>query len=666
MSTNNRLKRPDQHNQDGIPGMNPGGEQQEPAAASAQREAGSKSSQWLRGAALLGGAALLSKVLGTLQKIPLQNLAGDRVFGIYNAVYPIYQLLLYLSTAGIPVAVSLMIARHHEAEDQEGMRRVLHAGLLLLACGGLLGCGLMWWLSGDVSHWLGDPDTLWAIRMASLGLWFVPAVGALRGYYQGQQQMLPSAVSQIAEQSLRVAVIVGMLLLGLSAGWSESGIAAGAMAGSAVGGVAGLVVLLMWARGTGPGSAWPAGGAARRGAGRAADASGQEARAAITRGAEYGRQRGALPSEPSPLAARQHSAAAAGEPGVQAGDHGIAAQPGTAQPSAAALPAAALPQGGRLLRRLRAQPLLAEMRRLALLAAPVAIGSLAVPIAGIVDAITVPRLLARAGASGAELMTQFGLYSRGQPLVQLVVMVAGSAAAALVPALAAARQRQDLRAAAVQAELMLRLTWWLGAAATVGLVWLAEPINVLLYADSQATVAFAWVSATALAGALNAVTAALLQGLGRVRLPALLLLVAALLKALLNAVLVPAYGIEGAAYAGVLALSAAALPGAVAAVRAAKAHLPARIYVAGTLGALACMAAALWLVERAYHELLGELPLRIAAAILALTGVAVGAAVFAAALIAGGGLSAREVRALPGGEKLAGLLRRMRLLRREE
>ena len=65
--------------------------------------AGGKGPRFMQGAALMGVAMLFSKTLGTLQKIPLQNLAGDRVFGIYNAVYPLYQLLLVMVTAGFPL-----------------------------------------------------------------------------------------------------------------------------------------------------------------------------------------------------------------------------------------------------------------------------------------------------------------------------------------------------------------------------------------------------------------------------------------------------------------------------------------------------------------------------------------------------------------------------------
>ena len=92
-----------------------------------------------------GGGYAVSKVIGTLQKIPLQNVAGDRVFGIYNAVYPFYQLLLVMVTAGFPVAVSLLVAQHEAVGDRMGARHVLKASVLLLAVSGLAGfalCGL--------------------------------------------------------------------------------------------------------------------------------------------------------------------------------------------------------------------------------------------------------------------------------------------------------------------------------------------------------------------------------------------------------------------------------------------------------------------------------------------------------------------------------------------
>ena len=181
---------------------------------------------------------------------------------------------------------------------------------------------------------------------------------------------------------------------------------------------------------------------------------------------------------------------------------------------------------------------------------------------------------------------------------------------------------------------------------------------------------------------VNAITAPVLQGLGAVRIPAVLLLAAALLKGVFNAVLVPLYGIEGAAIAGIAALTAAALLGT-AAVRFKAAEAGASLAgswgvrrsagekrrrpllgnaAAGTGFALAVMAAALAVAERAMGAALGGLPPRAAAAALALTCVAVGACAFGAAALRGGAVSARELRALPGGGVLAARLQRWRLM----
>ncbi|WP_419875972.1 polysaccharide biosynthesis protein [Candidatus Pristimantibacillus sp. PTI5] len=543
------------------------------------------------GVVLMAGAALLSKLIGVFQKIPLQNLAGDRVFGIYNAVYPFYQLAAVLATAGLPTAVSLLIAeRLRKGDDPEGVRRTLYAALLLLGITGIAAFGFMWSGADRAAGWIGDSETAGAIRSVSFALLLAPFVAALRGYTQGLGRMGLSAASQVAEQMIRVAVMLLVLALGWSAGWGESTVAAGVMSGSAFGACASLAVLAFYL--------W------------------------------RGRRRGRLSS--------------------------------------------------------KAGMLREEMKKLAAIALPVALGAVVVPVLGVVDAFMVPRLLQDGGASEDGSLALFGIYSRAQPLVQLVVMVAGAAAAALVPGLALARMRGAYGQLRMQLAFVERAAWAIGAAAAIGLAMLAGPLNIMLYEDSTGTYAFALVGCTALAGCVNAITAPVLQGLGAVRIPALLLLAAALLKGVLNAVLVPLYGIEGAAIAGIAALTAAALLGTVA-VRYKAAEAGASLAgswkerrsagvkrrrpllgnaAAGTGLALAVMAAALAVAERALGAALGGLPPRAAAAALALTCVAVGACAFGAAALRGGALSARELRALPGGGMLAARLQRWRIMPR--
>jgi O-antigen/teichoic acid export membrane protein len=194
----------------------------------------------------------------------------------------------------------------------------------------------------------------------------------------------------------------------------------------------------------------------------------------------------------------------------------------------------------------------------------------------------------------------------------------------------------------------MRLAWWIGGAAAVGLALLAEPINKALFSDGSGTAAMAIIAIAAAGGTLQAVSAALLQGLGDLRSPAVNLAAAALLKLTLNAVLVPAYGIGGAAAAMAAAFAAAAVLNALSLRQ--RIQLPApRLAIAWrTTAALAAMAAAIKLLALGTLALTAALPPRAQALLVALPGVVVGAIVFAAALVALGAITPQQWRELPG------------------
>lgn len=517
-------------------------------------------SQLWRGAAWLGGAALLSKLIGTLQKIPLQNLAGDRVFGLYSAVYSLAVMWMTLASAGVPVAVSVLVAERTAAGDDDGARRVLRWSMGLLSATGLVAFVLLQWGANLFAGWMGVPEAADAIRTSSLALLFAPMTAAMRGYSQGRMNMLLPAVSQLIEQSARVAFMLIMLFWSLEGFWSAGATAAAVHGGLAAGASAGLVAML-----------WMNRGGERAAASAVSGLRGRESRAAL-------------------------------------------------------------------------------VKRIAAVALPVAAGSVVAPLFGLIDAFTVPRLLQAAGATSAEAMVSFGEYNRGIALLQLVVMAAGGASAAIVPALTAARTRGDAAGQSEQAAFAMRLAWWFGAAASVGLALLAGPVNVALFADGRGTLAMALLAFAALGGTLQAASAALLQGLGDLRSPALHLAAAILLKAALNAALAPAFGIAGAAVAAVAAYAAAAALNA-RALRRRLARAPGRAGagIAWRSGlALAAMAAAVAPLRLALEALAAGLPERLAALAAALPCIAVGALVYAAALIALGALGPREWRALPG------------------
>ncbi|ETT74950.1 polysaccharide biosynthesis protein [Paenibacillus sp. FSL R7-277] len=544
----------------------------------------SQGSKLLQGAFILSAAAIFSKLIGTLQKIPLQNLGGDAAFGIYNTVYPLYTILVTVAMLGLPAAISRFVAEASAAQDAQKGRRVLLLSAGITAASGLVLGILVYAGAPLIAVWVGSSHIVQALRSSAWGLAVVPLMAALRGYFQGLHNMMPTAVSQVVEQSVRVAVMIALLLYLTGAGADAAGIAAGAMLGPAGGGIAGLGVMLLYWR------------SHRRG----------------------------LPDR-LPQAPLQNRTASA----VRRDKQGIPA------------------------------------RELLAYGLPVMLGALAVPLIGLVDVFTVPRLLAGSGSSETAAMAQFGIYNRGLPLVQIVTMLATSLSVVFIPALAEAKYQRDEALIRTRITLSLRWFWLLGLAASVGLAVLAEPVNTALYGDAAGSGAMTWLAFTAAGGTVSIISAALLQGLGAVRAPALTLLAAALLKAALNLLLVPQQGITGAAIAGVAAhLFAAALNVLLLyrqghlRLRAADVLLKPAALLAGLgLAAAAVSHGAAWAADAA-----GFGGGRTAALAQSLLGVLAGCAVFALGAVALRLLSESELRQLPGfGPRLADKLKKLRL-----
>lgn len=537
-----------------------------------KRKQSNSSASLLKGAAALSIAVIVSKLIGTLQKIPLQNIGGDGVFGIYNTVYPFYTLMITLAAAGIPTVVSKFVAERRAEGDKAGEMRVLSTASRAMLSFGAAGGTLMYLGAPLLAEWIGSSQLIPALRGAAPALLFVPLSAALRGFFQGQKNMLPTAVSQVTEQVVRVAVMVGLLLYFTAQGAAESVVAGSALAGSAFGGAAGLFIMLLYWR-------------------------------------DY-RKAGRRREDVSP------------------------ARNGTDR------------------------SLLREMLRYGI---PICLAALAVPLISLVDTFTLPRLLAFHGDE-LKVMTAVGVYNRGIPLVQLVTMLATSLSMLYIPVMAELNAKGDQEGITRHTGLALRWFWLIGLAASAGLAVLAEPINMMLYKDSIGSATFAWVAWSAAPGALAAITAALLQGLGQVRAPAVHLLAAALLKAALNVLLVPQHGMTGAAIAGIAAYGcAAALNLALLLRRTGLRPRLADVLVRPAAAILAMMAAVLLLRLAAAASLP---PGRLAALAESLLGVLLGAAVFAAAAVRARLITAAELGALPRyGPKLVQTLRKLRLLR---
>lgn len=200
---------------------------------------------FLKGAVILSIAGAISKILGAVYRIPLARLIGAEGIGLYQMAYPIYTTILALATAGVPVAISILIARKETQGFPGESRRILRSSLLLLAVVGLLLSWLVMWSSkGLAVHVLKDPRAYYAIMAVAPAIFFAALMSVFRGYFQGQQTMLPTAVSQVIEQIFRVTAVLFLAYLLYPRGLEYA--AAGATFGAVVGGVGGLLVLLVF------------------------------------------------------------------------------------------------------------------------------------------------------------------------------------------------------------------------------------------------------------------------------------------------------------------------------------------------------------------------------------------------------------------------------------
>lgn len=164
------------------------------------------------GALLLSIAGIIVKVLGMLYKLPLAALLREEGMGYFNSAYTVYSFFLLLSTAGLPVAISILVSAALSRSDR-GRRdalRILRVTIGCFALIGLLICILLVFLAERFADWIGNPPAAAAIAAIAPALLFVCILSALRGYFQGCGNMLPTALSQIVEAAGKL--IFGILL----------------------------------------------------------------------------------------------------------------------------------------------------------------------------------------------------------------------------------------------------------------------------------------------------------------------------------------------------------------------------------------------------------------------------------------------------------------------
>lgn len=419
---------------------------------------------FIKGAMILAGAGIFVRIMGAVYRIPLYSILGDTGIGYFQMAYPIYASLLAISTAGIPVAISKMVAERMAEENVKGAYQVLRIALTLMLVTGLTFSLVLYFGADYWANLMEQPPAAYSLRAISPGIFLVVIMAAFRGFFQGNQTMMPTAISQILEQIIRVATIfyLAWILLPKGVEFAAAGATFGVVTGS-LAGVASLLIFYMF----------------------------------------YKKDK-----------------------------HNFVINSNIIQESNRKV-----------------------LKQMVLLALPITIASLVLPLIQMVDLLIVPLRLKAAGFSQQQAAALYGnLSGAAMPLVNVPTLFTLALAQSLIPSVSAANALKNNALIKSRATLAIKLTLLIGVPSTIGMFVLAEPISIMLYdniavATPLAVACFAIVFLT-----LHQTTSAMLQGLGKTVIPVTSLFIGVIFKMGINYFLtgIPAINIRGPALGTVL------------------------------------------------------------------------------------------------------------------
>ena len=545
----------------------------------------------IRGAAILAAAGLVNRFLGAISRIALPTLIGDAGVGLYQMAYPVYGMFLVISTAGIPVAVSKLVAEQVAQRNRPGALKILQvATAILILTGTLFSLGLAFGAKPIATYVARDSRAALAIIAVSPAVLLLSVASAFRGFFQGLQNMGPSALSQVVEQIIRVTSMIGLAWVFLPRGVEYA--AAGANLGAVLGGAAGLIVLIIaYVRQEHKRGSWKTAWSMKDG------------------GKAF----------PSGADSKSYSR-----------DNYMASRSSL-------------------------------IRKILELSFPVVLAAAIMPLMQFLDIGIVPLRLSHAGFSADEITKLFGrLTGMAQPLMYFPTLVTAAVATSSVPAISEALAKGDRATLSMRAQESIRLGFLFALPAAVGLFIFAEEFSLMLRWPAEVAVPLRPLAFGTVFLAIQQISSGILQGLGAVGVPVRNLAKGALAKFIVSFSLtgMPAFGIRGAALGTVAAFAVAGLMNVSTLIRMLGFTLDVSNSVLkpvfGVLLMVICSKATyFWVYAATASNTVG-----------CLVGIAVAVAVYGVTLLLTGVIGRHELEVFPGGSKVAGLLERLRLLRR--
>ena len=213
-----------------------------------------KGQNYLHGAAILTVGVIIMKLLGFIYKIPLGNILGDEGYSMFTSAYNIYYVFFTLATAGLPVALSRLVAEADAGGHIRLEEKTFRVALVSFTLLGLVFAAVLFFFPNWLAAvYLENPDAAPSVRAMAPAILLVCMVSAYRGYCQGNGNMLPTTVDEVLEVLFKVisGLVIAVLVLRSYPPKHPMALpmgSAGAILGVSIGSVVSLLYMVIYKR----------------------------------------------------------------------------------------------------------------------------------------------------------------------------------------------------------------------------------------------------------------------------------------------------------------------------------------------------------------------------------------------------------------------------------
>ena len=201
--------------------------------------------RFLSGVAVLTASTVIVKLIGLLYKIPMLRVLGEEGMGYFNSAYELYTFFYIIATAGLPVAISIMIAKSIERNRVENVKKIYKVVLALFILIGMVGTVVLYYGSAFFGAVIGNTNAVLCIAAIAPMAIYISVSSAVRGFFQGYQNMIPTAISQVIEAAGKLLLGLALAIWAFKSGYGIAECAAFATAGIAIGSFISMVYLLI-------------------------------------------------------------------------------------------------------------------------------------------------------------------------------------------------------------------------------------------------------------------------------------------------------------------------------------------------------------------------------------------------------------------------------------